>query len=785
MLVLYGLAESMNAAALSEQLDDATQLATELAARNAELETTRQSLETRVAERTTELTNANRALSTSEARYRSLFERAPESIVIIRASDRRVVAANPPAALLLGYSLEALIGKRTPEISAPTQPDGLSPEIDRGALNRVLEGDQLVVEWTVLTADGREVDVELRGIAIPSETDDLVRLTLIDISERRAFEAGLRQSEATAREFQERLKELHEANIELSQVSSLDVLCRQVIKLGQSRLGFERLGLFLVDEEITNVSGTFGTDVDGNIRDERDYVGCLAAPVRQLLVDRSPESMVWYDVPLYDYDQTVGWGWNLFALLRHETRPVGYLVGDNLITGSPLRAYQPELLALYGVAVAHHVERVRLVDELSRRAADLQAANAELEAYRAGLETLVLRRTSELAEAKEAAELANRAKTSFLATMSHEMRTPLNAVIGFMQLLQTNTDLTQPQARYLHIMQQNALHLVSLVNDALQWSKLETRQEVIDARPFNPCTLLLEVADTFRPVAVQKGLDLRVDCQPMPAVVGDERKLRQVLTNLLSNSVRYTPAGHVTVRALLDAGGGAAARLTVTVTDSGIGIAPESMQSVFRPFVRLAGDESITEGSGLGLAIVKQLLDVMGGEISVQSALGQGTTFTVLVPVSRTHAGAAPAATQPAAVVAESLAALKGKRVLIVEDVAVNRLLLQDMLEPVGLQIREARNGREALELLHEELPDLILLDLKLPDMSGLDIIGRLRGLLGGDQVPVIVLSAQAFASDEAGALAAGSDAFLRKPFRRDELFAVIARQFGQSQTAD
>ncbi len=766
---------------------DATQLAAELAARNIELEATRQSLESRVAERTSELTSANYALIASEARYRSLFERAPESIVVVRASDRRVVTANPPATRLLGYSLEELIGMGVPELSAPVQPDGLPPEIDRGKLRDVLRGERVVSEWTVRTADGREVDVELRGIAIPSETDDLVRLTLIDISERKAFEAGLRRSEATAREFQERLKQLHEANIELSQVASLDVLCRLVIELGQSRLGFERLGLFLVDEEIENVSGTFGTDVDGNIRDERDYVGCMVAQVRQLLMDRSPASMVWHDVPLYDYDQTVGWGWNLYALLRYETRPVGYLVGDNLITGSALRPYQPELLALYGVAVAHHVERVRLVDELSRRAADLQAANTELEAYRAGLEILVSRRTSELAEAKETAELANEATTSFLATMSHEMRTPLNAVLGFMQLLQANTSLTQPQTRYLHIIEQNALHLVSLVNDALQWSKLETGQEVIDARPFNPCTLLGEVADAFRPVAMEKGLDLQVACEPLPIVQGDERKLRQVLTNLFSNSVRYTAVGYISVRCGLSADDDAdvtSAMLTYVVSDSGIGIAPDSLETVFQPFVRVADDESIAEGSGLGLAIIRQLLDVMGGRVSVKSALGKGTTFTVTVPVVVAPVSA-PVGAKLAAVAIESMAALKSKRVLVVEDVAVNRLLLQDMLEPMEIVFVEARTGREALAALDDELPDLILLDIKLPDMSGLDIIGYLRSLPGGDRVPVIVLSAQAFASDEAGALAAGSDAFLRKPFRRDDLFAVIARQFGQSQSAD
>ena len=781
VLVLYGLAESMNATALGEQLDDANQLAAELTVKNAELESTRQSLETRVAERTVQLTGVNDALRVSEARYRLLFEGAPESIAVLRASDRRVVDANPSSARLFGYPLDQLIGKRVPELSAPVQPDGLSPEVNRGGLDQILHGEKITSNWTILTADGRTVDVELQGITIPSETDDLVRLSIVDISERTAFEAELRQREATAREFQERLKDLHAANIELSQITSLDLLCARAIELGRSQLGFERLGLFLVNREITTVTGTFGTGIDGAVRDERNYVGCLSASVRQLLSERSPETMVWHDAPLYDYDQVVGQGWNLYALLRHETRPVGYLVGDNLLTGSPLRSYQPELLALYGVAVAHHVERVRLVDELSGRAVDLQAANAELEAYRVGLETLVMQRTTELAEAKEAAEVANHAKTGFLATMSHEMRTPLNAVIGFMQLLQANTDLTTGQARYVQIVEQNALHLVSLVDDGLNWSKLQTGQEVIDARRFNPRELLDVVAEVFRPLAVQKRLALRVDCAPLPEVVADERKLRQVLTNLLSNSVRYTATGGITVRGVL-ANHGVQTDLVYTVSDTGIGIAPEAMESVFQPFVRLANDESITEGSGLGLAIVKQLVEVMGGEIHIESQTSQGAVFTVSVPVMVALPDRGATAARPALAASDNMVSLKGKHILVVEDVAVNRLLLHDMLEPLGGICGEAANGREALAMLDRELSDLVLLDIKLPDMSGLEIIKRLRNLPGGERVPVIVLSAQAFASDEASALAAGGDAFLRKPFLRDELFAVIARQLTRSE---
>lgn len=784
VLMLYGFAESLNARTVSEQLNDVRQLAVELAARNDELEATRQSLEARVNERTLELTSANQALRASEARYRSLFEGAPESIAVLRAADRRVVDANPPTAMMFGYPLNELIGKTVPELSAPVQPDGLPPEINRGDLDRAARGTPFMAEWTLLTADRREVAVEIHGIAIPSDTENLVRLTIVDVSARKAFEAELRQREATSREFQEKLKALHEANVELSQITASDVLYRRVIELGLSRLGFERLGLFLVDDAVTRVIGTFGTDCEGNTRDERDYSGIVPLPVRQLLLDRTPESMVWHDVPLYDYDQTVGWGWNLFALLRHESRPVGYLVGDNLTTGSPLRSYQPELLALYAVAVAHHVERVRLMDELSRRAADLQAVNAELNAYRAGLEVLVMQRTGELADAKEAAEAANRAKTSFLATMSHEMRTPLNAVIGFMQLLHAKGDLNQTQARYLDIMEQNAQHLVSLVDDALNWSKLETGQEVIDLRQFNPGTLLREISEAFRPLAAQKGLELRTDLGPLPEVVTDERKLRQVLTNLVSNSVRYTLAGHIVLHAEVLTGEGSA-RLVCTVTDTGIGIAPQAREAIFRPFVRMASDESLAEGSGLGLAIVKQLLEVMGGEVAVDSELGQGTRFTVSIPVTAIVADSRPALPRAPSLSSHDLASLMGKRVLIVEDVAVNRLLLQDMLEPLQSVCAEARSGREALQALDAGLPDLILLDIKLPDMSGLEVIARLRELPGGDGVSVVVLSAQAFASDEAGALAAGANAFLRKPFRREELFAVIARQFEPTPPGD
>lgn len=421
------------------------------------------------------------------------------------------------------------------------------------------------------------------------------------------------------------------------------------------------------------------------------------------------------------------------------------------------------VLVLYGLAESMNATAIRQqLKDATRLAAELAARNAEL------------------AEAKEAAEQANLAKTSFLATMSHEMRTPLNAVTGFLQLLQANTDLSQPQARYVQIIEQSALHLVSLVNDALHWSKLETGQEMIDAHPFNPGVLLNEVTEVFRPSATQKGLALRVDCAPLPVVVADERKLRQVLTNLLSNSVRYTHAGGITVRGFLETAE-TPAKLVYSVADTGIGIASADIESVFRPFVRLADDDSVTEGSGLGLAIVRRLLEVMGGEISLESQPGRGATFTVSLPVVITAAERVPLLQEEEAIALPDLTLLKGKRILLVEDMAVNRLLLQDMLEPAQFAISEARSGEEALALLYRERPDLVLLDVKLPDMSGLEIVGRLRSLPGGQRTRVIVISAQASASDEASALAAGADAFLRKPFRRDELFVLIARQLGQT----
>ncbi|MEZ4767034.1 MAG: ATP-binding protein [Caldilineales bacterium] len=386
----------------------------------------------------------------------------------------------------------------------------------------------------------------------------------------------------------------------------------------------------------------------------------------------------------------------------------------------------------------------------------------------------------ELAAAKDAAETANQAKTRFLATMSHEMRTPLNAVLGFVQILQNSADLTQSQARYVRIVEQNALYLASLVNDGLQWSEMETGREDLVVRPFNPCTLVQEVVEAFRPFAGQKGLALQADCVSLPIVVADERKLRQVLTNLLSNSVRYTSQGSITVCATLDRSE-TSGTLICTVADTGIGIAPEEMELVFQPFVRLAGDDASTEGSGLGLAIVKRLVEVMGGDIQLASQPGLGTTFTVRLPVVIAGAQLVSSPQQTKALPPVDLALLKGKRVLIVEDMAVNRLLLHDMLEPAQLIISEARTGSEALSMLHRELPDLVLLDVKLPDMSGLEIIDHIRRLQDGQHTRVIVITAQAFASDEADALAAGADALLCKPFRNDDLFVLMARQLGQS----
>jgi PAS domain S-box-containing protein len=407
-----------------------------------------------------------------------------------------------------------------------------------------------------------------------------------------------------------------------------------------------------------------------------------------------------------------------------------------------------------------------------------------------------LRQAKDAAEsAQSAAEAANRAKSAFLANMSHELRTPLNAVLGFSELMTHDPTLTAEQRENLAIINRSGEHLLSLINDVLEMSKIEAGRVTLHESNFNLHSLLDGLEEMFRLRAATKGLTLSFDRAPaVPRYIcTDEGKLRQVLMNLLGNAVKFTAEGGVALRVIADkeqAGKEtnppdslstlSLSTLFFEIQDTGPGIPPEDVGKLFEPFVQSASGHKSQEGTGLGLAISRQFVRLMGGEIAVSSQVGQGSVFKFDI-----HARPADLSEIPLAEPQRSKRALglqPGQpvyRLLVVEDREVSRALLVKLLQPLGFDVREAANGQEAVEIWEQWQPHLIWMDMRMPVMDGYEATRRIKSTAQGQATVIIALTASALEEDRTLVLSEGCDDFMRKPFRETEIHARLEKYLG------
>jgi PAS domain S-box-containing protein len=404
----------------------------------------------------------------------------------------------------------------------------------------------------------------------------------------------------------------------------------------------------------------------------------------------------------------------------------------------------------------------------------------ELKKYRDHLEYLVMERTSQLEIAKEQAESANRAKSTFLANMSHELRTPLNSILGFARLTRELPDVTAEQRKNLDIIILSGGHLLNLINNVLDISKIESGRMNLELAPTDLYQLIQEMRSLLYVNAQERGLTFIVEQSPeLPRHIEvDGGKLQQVLINLIGNAIKYTKQGEIVMRAMVAEKADVRVRLRFEVEDTGPGISKEEQKKIFKPFVQLREQGAIETGTGLGLAISRQYVELMGGHIDVFSEKGKGSVFFFELPVKELPFERETVTTERGHVIGLE----KGQplyRLLIAEDQLENRILLHKILEPFDFDIREAANGKETIEIFEQWHPDLIWMDMRMPVIDGLEATRRIRSTEAGIHTKIIAITAQAMEDDRMRIMQVGCDDFIRKPYREREIFDALARHLG------
>jgi signal transduction histidine kinase/CheY-like chemotaxis protein len=458
---------------------------------------------------------------------------------------------------------------------------------------------------------------------------------------------------------------------------------------------------------------------------------------------------------------------------------------------TPVIAHDGEVLGTFGiyflVPQRPNKEQLDLADRaanlasiaLERRRTELRLAklHEELEERIAQRTEALERAVRELERARQVAESANAAKSTFLANMSHEIRTPMSAILGFAQVLAASRDLSPLQAESIDAIQSSGEHLLTVIDDVLEMSKIEAGLLRALRQTFDLGALLLDIEHMFRLQAQSKGLTFSVrTASDVPLCIAtDQAKLRQVLINLVGNAIKFTQRGSVVVEVSSASTLAGRASLRFDVRDTGVGIHELAQGTLFEPFVQAVQPAEPVGGTGLGLAISKRLVELLGGRIALESQHGHGSTFWFELEVdlvSESQTGARSVAqARPRAASTHAI------EMMIVDDHDATRRSLVELLKPLGLSVLEANNGKEALVQFERHRPKLVLMDMRMPVMDGYEATRRIRQSASSEEVRIVAITAGMFEDDDPELRGCGADAVLRKPFRQDTLFGVIEAQ--------
>ncbi len=690
---------------------------------------------------------AEMKLQHSNELLRAIIEAAPTAIIGLDLDGYVQTVWNPAAEKMLGWSAAEAMGHPLPSVAAEKEEEfrAFRDKIRKGL---TLDGvdvlrkrrDGSPIDYSIYASPLHDADGKISGnIAV-----------LVDITERKQSEKALRESEARYRRL------------------------------------FEDSPISLWEEDFSEGKKIFDKLRNSGISDFRTYfnthpevvIDC-ASKVRILDVNKATlvltgansKEELFLGLPRLFCDESLKvFREELITLAEGKYRFESEAVHSKL-TGEKLTV----ILQLNVVpGYEESLERVLVsIQDVTHR----KKVEEEMRKHRDHLEELVDERTCELIIAKEQAEAANHAKSVFLANMSHELRTPMNAILGYAKLMQRDLSLLSEQRENLKIINNSGEHLLALINDVLEISKIETGRINLNISIFNLRIFLRNLLDMFDSSAEVKGIRFKImGIDKVPHYIkSDENKLRQILINILSNAVKFTDKGEIAVNILVKEKENNEMHLLVEVKDTGEGIAKDELHKVFKYFEQTESGIKSKSGAGLGLAISRDFARMMGGDISIDSEPGKGSTFYLDILIEESSKSCVEKKEEMGYVVGFN-AYKKIPRILIAEDKDDNRKLLSKILKRVGFQVREAVNGKEALEIFCEWKPELIWMDVRMPMMDGIEATKRIKEMETGKSTVIVALTAHALQEEKITIMEAGFDDFIRKPFQEEEIFEVMAK---------